>query len=434
MIQFFMRAKWRWQVLRGSRLRRFQARRAERMVRFAYQHAPFYRNHWELPDAATAARQWQNLPPVDKRLMMANFDRFNTRGISREAALATALQAEQSRDFAPTIDGLTVGLSSGTSGHRGVFMVSAAEQAAWAGTILARTIHQWRGYRVAFFLRSNSNLYEQVGSRVIEFRYFDLMLPVAQAIAALNAFAPEIVVGPPSLLGLLAEAQQAGGLRIRPARLISVAEVLEPQDQRRLKQVFGATVEQIYQCTEGLLAISCERGALHVQEDLVALHYEPLPASDGLRVTPLVTDLWRTTQPIIRYRLNDVLQLDPGPCACGSPWQVIESIEGRCDDLCYFEDQAGGLRPFFPDTLRRMILLASAAISDYQVFQERPGHVRVHLALPMPDDWPAVSAAVRQSIAQTVAQYSCRPAQIEVLPGLVTQALGAKRRRVQRLG
>jgi putative adenylate-forming enzyme len=357
----------------------------------------------------------------------------NTRGIRREAALEAALRAEGSRDFRPVLDGLTIGLSSGTSGHRGLFVASPQEQAAWAGTILARTIHKLQGQlRVAFFLRSNSNLYEQVGGLLIQFRYFDLMLPLDEAVAALNRYRPNVLIGPPSLLSFLAGERERGSLRIAPQRLISVAEVLEPHDREWIERIFGAPVEQIYQCTEGLLAVSCAAGSLHIQEDVVALQLEPLPGGDGQRYTPVVTDLWRTTQPIIRYRLNDVLRIDPRPCRCGSSFRVISTIEGRCDDICYFESREGGARPFFPDTIRRMVLLASPHILDYQAIQERAGHLRIHLAVPDGTPFEQVAAAVRESVAATVAQYDCRPATVQIERGLVPVAPGAKRRRVQR--
>lgn len=422
-------AHWRWRVLRGARLGRWQARRAQQIVGYAWQHAPFYRAHWAT-DQRSAAAGWQTLPVVDKALMMANFDQFNTLGIGRAAALAVALQAEQSRDFSPTVGGVTVGLSSGTSGHRGLFLVSAAEQAMWAGTILARTLHRWRpGYRVAFFLRSNSNLYEQVASRWLEFRYFDLMLPLTAATAALNAYQPDIIVGPPSLLALLADARRAGTLHAQPERLIAVAEVLEPQDRTALATTFGAPVHQIYQCTEGLLAASCRRGSLHVQSDVVALQWELL--ADG-RAVPIVTDLWRTTQPIIRYRLNDVLRLADAPCACGGAFPVIAEIAGRCDDICEFVQPDGQLRPFFPDTIRRMLLLADERISDYQVIQRAPGQLDVYLELPPGASWASVADAVRRSVDATVAQYGCVAPLLAVRAGLPPRPADQKRRRVVR--
>ena len=407
------------------------------MVAYAASHAPFYRRHW----AGYDLRHWRALPLVDKQQMMAHFDTFNTRGIRGDQALAVALQAEQSRDFRPLIGGYTVGLSSGTSGHRGLFLLSAAEQAAWAGTILARTIHRLRGpLRVAFFLRSNSNLYEQVGSAALQFRYLDLMTPLPESIAILNRMAPHIVVGPPSLLGMLAAAQEQGRLCIRPQRLISVAEVLEPQDRARLQTVFHAPVHQIYQCTEGLLAVSCRAGSLHIQEDIVALQLQPIVADEGVtsasesqRLTPIVTDLWRRTQPMIRYRLNDVLQLDHQPCACGSDWRVIRAIEGRSDDVCWFEGCDGQRRAFFPDTIRRMLLLASPSILDYLAVQERDEHLRVHLLIGETASFDDVREAVRRSIETTVAAYGCKSPQVDFEDHLPALPAGTKRRRVLRI-
>jgi phenylacetate-CoA ligase len=369
-------------------------------------------------------------------MMMEHFSDFNTRGISREAAMDVAIRAEHSRDFTSTIDGVTVGLSSGTSGHRGLFLVSPDEQAGWAGIILARTLHRYvLGLRVAFFLRSNSNLYEQIGSRLIHFRYFDLMLPPGQIIDELNVFAPHIVVGPPSLLGFLADARERGDLRISLHRLIAVAEVLEPQDRDRIAAVFAAPVHQIYQCTEGLLAISCPAGSLHIQEDLVAVQCEPLPDSND-RYTPIVTDLWRRAQPIIRYRLNDVLQLapvDPVPCRCGSFFRVIRAIEGRCDDMMAFLTPSGAQRAFYPDTIRRMILLAGDGIADYAAEQARPGHLRVSLAISPHIAFGDAAQAVRNSIDATLASYDCYSAEVEIAEGIPPTPPGVKRRRVRRL-
>jgi phenylacetate-CoA ligase len=426
----FVRARWRWAHLHGEALQRYQERRARRIVAYANAHSPFYRAHW----AGHDLREWRALPTVDKQLMMAHFGDFNTRGISREAALDVALRAERERDFQPTLGGLTVGLSSGTSGHRGLFVAAPNEQAAWAGSILARTIRALRRrLRVAFFLRSNSNLYERVGGRLVQFRYFDLMLPLADAVAQLNQFRPNVLIGPPSLLGFLAASAQRGDLHIRPERLISVAEVLEPHDRAQITAAFGAPVEQIYQCTEGLLAVSCAAGSLHIQEDIVAIQLEPQPG-DPARVMPIVTDLWRTTQPIIRYRLNDVLQIAGQPCACGSDFRVIRAIEGRSDDVCYFEALDGGARPFFPDTIRRMILLASAQILDYQAVQERSGDLHIRLAIPDGAVFDTIAQAVHASVMATVAQYGCRPPRLTVEQGITPPPPGAKRRRVQRIG
>src|SRR5579859_4813559 len=116
-INAFLHARWRWRHLHGEALERYQERRARRVVAYTLQHSPFYRTHWAGQDPT----DWRSLPTIDKYLMMEHFETFTTSGITRAAAMEVALQAERTRDFSPLIDTITVGLSSGTSGHRGLF-------------------------------------------------------------------------------------------------------------------------------------------------------------------------------------------------------------------------------------------------------------------------------------------------------------------------
>ena len=71
---------------------------------------------------------------------MENFDTINTVGVKKEKALDIAFKSEELRDFSPTIHGISVGLSSGTSGNRGIFLTSKSEKAIWVGAILDRVI------------------------------------------------------------------------------------------------------------------------------------------------------------------------------------------------------------------------------------------------------------------------------------------------------
>ncbi len=424
-------ARWRWRYLRGARLDRYREWRIQTMVRHADRYAPAYRAHWADHDR----RAWRTLPTVDKQFVNQQFAGCNRYGIPREEALAEALRAEQERDFRPALHGLTVGLSSGTSGERGLFLVSRWETLAWAGTILARALPSLRRrYRVAFFLRANSNLYEQANGALIQLRYYDLSTPLPAMIAHLNHQQPNIVIAPPSLLDRLATAQQQGQLHIQPLRLIAVAEILEPHDRDRLSDSFQAPLHQIYQCTEGLLAMSCAHGTLHVQEDLVALQYESLaglPGEEPPRVTPIVTDLWRRTQPIIRYRLGDLLQLDPQPCRCGSPYQAIAAIEGREADCCGFYGRTGGVQRCSPATIGAMVLRGSEAITDYQVLQAWPGQLDVRLMVHPDTPFATVAASVEAQIAATLARAGCQPASVTIRQGLAPVPASTKRRRVR---
>jgi putative adenylate-forming enzyme len=417
--------------LRGDALREYQDARARRIIAYAMQRSPFYRRHFHGLDL----KNWREFPLIDKSVMMAQFDEFTTRGVRREEAMKLALTAESSRDYQPSLGELTVGLSSGTSGHRGLFVVDAWERASWAGSIMARVLPRLRlsGYKVLLFLRSGSNLYDSLRSHWLQFRFCDLMTPLENAVEILNEFRPDILVAPPSMLVMLAAARKGNRLHAFSTKVISVAEVLDRADEVRIADAFGAPVHQIYQCTEGLLAATCEKGSLHVLEDSVALQYEPV-SGDASRVGPIVTDLGRRTQPIIRYRLNDILVLKQSPCACGSAFQRIARIEGRQDELLYFADVEGGMRPFFPDVLRRMVLLASEHITDYEIIQERPGALRVHFAVGRESAPFGVAESLQASIAGILRQYGCTASAVEIVEGLPARRPDEKRRRVRRTG
>ncbi len=471
-VRHYARAKWNFQHLRGPRLQAYQARRARAMVQVAVSRSPFYREHWQGCDL----NDWQNLPLVNKALMMANFDTFNTVGVGREEALAVALRAEQSRDFAPTINGYTVGLSSGTSGHRGLFVVSAEEQAAWAGTLLARVLPRIRrqGWRVALFLRSNSNLYEQVGSRLITFRYFDLMQPVAEAAAQLAAYQPDILVAPPSHLARLANCHtgdisngelssggtSVGGIsegkgNVSPEMVIAVAEVLGVEERGQFQEEFGSSVGEIYQATEGLIGVTCSCSSLHVQEDVVGVQFSPLDAAQPRYVTPIVTDLWRATQPILRYALGDIWIMENKPCPCGSAFRVIKRVLGRVEDILYFPslEAPSVRRAVFPDQVHAFVYPETAAVAsdfslielpvppdasatrhiqNYRAVQERVGHLRIHLDVP-PECFVAASAWLRASIEFQMNYLGCRCEELQIARDVNPEPPNVKRQWVRNL-
>jgi putative adenylate-forming enzyme len=428
----FIGARLRFRFLRGRALLAYQNIRAQKVLRFAARRSSF---HAERLQAVEDLNQWRHLPPIEKHDMMSNFESYNTVNIPLEPAMKVALAAEESRVFTEKFAGFTVGLSSGTSGHRGIFLVSGLEQLRWAGAILSRTLPaiRVRGWKVAMFMRSNSNLYETLGSRWLRFQCFDLLTPLQESVEQLNQFQPDVLVGPASLLSLLRNEKLARRLRIEPIRVISVAEVLEPQDKESLEKAFGVPVHQIYQCTEGLIAACCDRGSLHLLEDVMAVDLEVLSEdADSLRAVPVITDLWRTTQPIIRYRMNDVIVLEKKACACGSGFRVLRAIEGRCDDVLYACNVKGELAPVFADLIRRIMLFSADNIADYQVMQHTLSAWDVYVNLDRSSDLRMLAESLEQRFQQTLATYGLVAPRINVMQGVPPMARMAKKRRVQR--
>jgi putative adenylate-forming enzyme len=419
LLKNFLAAKRRWHSLRDAdTLKAYQDAKAKTMVQYVATRSSFYRKHWQGYDL----NDWRHLPVINKELMMTQFDTFNTMGIKREEAFNFARQAEISSETLNNT--FTFGLSSGTSGQRGLFVVSDQERSRWAGVMLARVLHQFKPERIALFLRANSNLYETVGrGKWLQFRYFSLTTPLDETIRLLNNFQPTIIVAPPSFLEQLAQGREFGRLPIRPERLISVAEVLEPQDKIKLETIFKAPVHQIYQATEGLLAISCKHGSLHLQEDLVAVQLEPLGNN---HFTPIITDLWRKTQPIIRYHLGDMLCLEPERCSCGNLWRVIKQIEGRVGDLIEFS-ASHSKQYLFPNELRQSIL-SVAGILDYTIVQKGENHLHVYLETS--EAFSIVAANVEKQLKELLKRFNT--VTLEFSQGLPPREPTTKRRRIMK--
>lgn len=422
----FIHSRW-W--LRFSDRRRLEAWQARQLTRFLRETAP------QAPRLrAFRGQPLERWPGMDKALLMSEFSACNSQGIDLQSALDVALQAEHSRDFSPQLGELTVGLSSGTSGHRGVFLVGREERERWAGTLLARTLPTrllghllpWRPpLRIAFFLRANSRLYTTLSSRRIDFAFHDLLLGLDAALPVLEQQQPHVLVAPATVLRALADAHLAGRLRIAPAHLVSVAEVLEQEDAQHIEHAFGQRPAQIYQASEGFLGYSCERGNLHLNETHLLIEPEWLD-QEQRRFQPLISDFSRTTQIIVRYRLNDILQLAPAPCPCGRAERTLTAIEGRADEILWLPALDGsGLRPLYPDLLRRAIATAQADLEQWRLRQEgMDWHLQVKAVAP-----GKAETALREALATFFQQQQVQPATLHISDWMPDEP-GAKRRRL----
>ena len=353
-------------------LKKYQMARLHAHMDWLSRKSPYFKR-FGAPDrtAKDARALLQRYPLMNKETMMANFDQMVTADLQIVQIMALAGQAESTRDFQATLNGHTVGLSSGTSAMRGAFVVSDREKAKWAGTILAKLLPAglFAGERVALFLRADSGLYQAVKTPWLTFRFFDLVSNFPERVRELEAYQPTILVAPAQVLRQLALRVTQEGLSLRPKKVVSVAEVLEPADRQLLRAAFGEVIHEVYQATEGFLASSCEHGTLHLNEEYVHFEKEWVD-KEQTRFVPVITDFTRRTQPIVRYRLNDVLVVKPGLCACGRVTQTIEAIEGRCDDMLILRTWSGAAVPVFADAVSRVLAQALPHQADYRLVQE----------------------------------------------------------------
>ncbi|MFM5908081.1 MAG: hypothetical protein ACKOPO_10945 [Novosphingobium sp.] len=272
----------------------------------------------------------EEFPITDIADMRLDYAAWNSLGLSDQALRDMADTAEAGKQAVP--GAVSAGWSTGSSGGaRGLFVASPAERAEYVGQSLARLLPAralLRRQRVALHLRAGNALYSDAGRGSITFRHVPLSAPLDEAIAALEAFAPTILIAPPHRLLAFAEE----GIRLPTLKhLFCGSEPISAAERAFIEDRLGRPPREIYQATEGFLGSECAEGRLHLNDHVLALELEPVPGTPGFR--PIITDLLRTSQPVVRVRSDDYLELDPRPCKCGFSGRVIHPVAGRVTDL-----------------------------------------------------------------------------------------------------
>jgi phenylacetate-coenzyme A ligase PaaK-like adenylate-forming protein len=157
---------------------------------------------------------------------------------------------------------------------------------------------------------------------------------MSEIIAALNEFQPQALTGYAAVLERLAEAKDAGALRIRPRLIVSGAEPLRPRGRACLQEAFGVPVINSYASSEHLfmgLTFPGSDGMYLLEDDLIfELHDD----------CTYVTNLFNDTLPLIRYRMDDVL-VRQADSSSRYPFIKIRDLVGRSEDTPVFVNRDG---------------------------------------------------------------------------------------------
>jgi putative adenylate-forming enzyme len=270
-------------------------------------------------------------------------------------------------------DQYVIGLSSGTSGNKGIYVTPKAMTERLPFVFLARSGLSTRNlpFRILFLLRVFSQGFEDINAPLIHLNYLSTMTPVDDIIRRINDDRINILMAPPSLVRQLLP--WAGTITKPLQMIVSYAEVLEQEEKERFQRSFGTRVIEIYQASEGQIGSACRCGNLHINEDLVYIELydkngEPVDRPGPVGAKMLLTNLINTAQPLIRYEMNDLIQLGE-PCPCGSSFRVIDKVLGRHDDVLYLANKNSILQPVYPDLISRWIITTSDSIREFQISQ-----------------------------------------------------------------
>jgi phenylacetate-CoA ligase len=389
--------------LEARKLAKFHA-----LVRYVNERSPYYRGIIAERGIDIERCEPKDFPLLTKTLLMRHFDDIVTaRGITRQR-IADFLS--RSRDPTERFLGkYRVIHTSGSSGEVGYFVYSPQD---WArGTALRprgrRPQRKRKGkFRISYFAATDGHYagVTMVGglSRGIARLFIDLQLlevnaPLAETIAALNEFQPDMLIGYTTALKILGEQQRAGALGLRCLVGIATAgEVTTEADRAFLEQTFGCPLTNTYGCSEHLGMGGSPPGDSNIvlyDDDLIFEFYAD---------HSVVTNLFNYTLPLIRYRMADVLR----PVASGahSPYLVIESLVGRNELQPVFKNRDGVEDFISPHTINEVFV---AGVTRFQLQLTGAAEFRFMVCLDSALDAAARSAAI-EGVARRLREILAR--------------------------
>lgn len=281
--------------------------------------------------------------------------------------------------------------SLGTSGEPGIYLYSIREKIISLGNLLSKMFPQLscNNKRIAIFHLSKTPYFPiKVSSWKIKWLLLDLNATLEEHLHKLISFNPEVIIASVQTLTELAKLQISGKIALNCQKIIATAEVLTPLAEQFIASGFKQKVHQLYQSAEGCLGVTCEQGTLHLNEEEYFIEKEWIDHQRQCFV-PVITTLKRKLQPLIRYRMEDILVLKNERCACGRVALGVERVIGRCEDVLYFKDRLySGLKPIYADMLNQ-IFVQNTHIHQYQVIQHSMNHIvfKYHAANDRVQEW-----------------------------------------------
>ena len=451
-----LRVLWKRRALEAAcrwtrpELERQQGQRLLALRRFSMERSPFYqRFHRGLEHQPLDA-----LPVLTKAVMMENFDDLVTDRAVRLADAEAFLRGESTVELFRRR--YVVLATSGSTGRRGIFLFDPQE---WL-TVLAMITRPlaWAGPGGSPRTRSRSAMVASttpshystrigasLSSPLLPALRLDAAEPLTTIVRRLNEWQPDVLAAYPSVLKQLAEEQIAGRLQIRLRSVNTSAEVLSEETRRRVRRAWEVKVFDTYGATEyAPIAAECAYGRKHLFEDCAIIEVvddrgRPVPAGErGDRL--LLTVFNRRTQPLIRYEISDMVRPLNGECACGRPFRLIESIEGRVEDILYLPRRSHPASDPDPVAVHPNAfhdVLETVPATGWQVRQEDEGLSISLVGLQDSSVCEALAVSVRQMLeakgAAVGAIHVCAVAGLERgATGKTPLILAKAKRRLQR--
>lgn len=339
--------------LSTKQMRALQEKKLRQMLHHVWNHSTYYRKTFEA--AGITKEQLSELPiscfpTINKKEFLEHFDELVVpKDLTQEEL--REFDASKSTDRKPYKGKYHVVHSSGSTGKPGYFVY---DEDAWSSMLLGMLrAALWnmsmpqilsllaKSPRIVYIAATDGRYggamavgdgIDGVGARQI---CLDIKTPLAEWIRQIKEFKPNLIIGYPSAIKILAELVEKRRVEVNVLRVISCGEPLGASLRNYLEKCFGTKVVNFYGASESLtmgVEMDPEEGMI-LFDDMNLIEVE-----SGVMY---LTCLYNFAQPLIRYRITDSLTLKAAEENSACPYTRAVGLLGRNEDILWFEDFDG---------------------------------------------------------------------------------------------
>ena len=374
-----------------EQIKTLQDKKLRKMLRYAYQHSEYYRRTFAqagISEENIDKRPLKQFPVITKELLMQNFDELVTDPKIKQEELRKFDESPVSRTE-NYLGRYHIIHSSGSTGIPRYFVY---DDKAWGQMILGIIRGALWGMGMAdilkllvgkpriLYIAATDGRYAgamAVGDGITGLHarqeYLDINEPIEKGNQKVIKFDPNIVIGYPSAIKLMAEQVRLGRVPNHVERVISCGEPLSAGLRSFLEDTFQCPVINFYGSSESL-ALGLEEKAgdgMILFDDLNVIEVE-----NG---EMYLTCLYNFTQPLIRYHLTDTLR--PKKRLSNDPYGFsrAEVLLCRNEDEMWFQKADGTEEFIHPLSVEGICV---NGLRDYQFVQtsKKSFHIRAEIS------------------------------------------------------
>lgn len=370
-----------WNMRRNAgrsekQINRLQQRKLRNLLRYVYRHSEYYKRAFEIAgitDENIDRIPLCQFPVINKEVLLEHFDELVT---DKEICQEELVTFDRDRKQGLYGDKYHVVHSSGSTGKPRYFIY---DDKAWQQMLLGiirGALWDMTGRDIIKLLKDKPRILYiaatdgryggamAIGDGIRGLKcsqlFLDINTPITEWKKIVDDFHPDIMIGYPSAVKMLAEEMGNARNRLRITRVISCGEPLNPGLRSYLESTFRCPVINFYGASESL--------ALGVESSMA----EGMYLFDDMNVVEIIngemyiTCLYNYTQPLIRYHISDKLRLREEKTKDKCHFIRADVLLCRNEDVMWFTKEDGTKEFIHPLSVEGLCI---DGLLDYQFIQ-----------------------------------------------------------------